>query len=72
MQKNECQSVHSILTYFVALCEQVLGLSQSAKPFTSSGEVHRRQLSIKQTLQDEGPYAQGLEVGKLLTQSLSV
>lgn len=50
------------LTYFVALCEEMLDQSQSPEPFTSRSEVQRRQLFIKQTLQDEGPYTQGLEV----------
>lgn len=59
----------ALLTYVFAFFEQLLDLSQSVEISTSFVEFGGRQLFISQTFQDEGPYTQGLEVGKLFAQS---
>ena len=69
MQGKKKVSVHLCgpsLTDFVALCEQMLDLSQCHEVFTGCGAVGRRQLFIEQALQDQGPDTQRLQVGYLL------
>lgn len=66
---QEISVPRGLLTHLVALCEQMLDLSNAAPELIRGAEVEGRAPVLKQALQDQGPCAQGLQVGQLVTQS---